>query len=254
MWILIVAISVLGTAFLSGIFGMAGGLILMAIYLALLSVPLAMMLHGVTQLASNGSRAFLLRGNFYWRGIGFYAIGAAVGIGILFAIGLTLDKAWASIALGLVPWAVFLIPKRDEKRSFHPDFTKPAHAVGCGFLVTGAHLTAGVSGPLLDVFFVTPKLTRHQIVGTKALTQSAAHAVKIIYFTTLASETASFGELPWLVYPVAIIAAFVGTALGRRVLDRIDDRSFLSWSRWLVLAIGTVSLVRGVMLLVERSA
>ena len=49
------------TAFLSGIFGMAGGLILMGVLLALMPVPAAMMLHGVTQLASNGWRAFLWR-------------------------------------------------------------------------------------------------------------------------------------------------------------------------------------------------
>lgn len=46
----------LGTACLSGIFGMAGGMILMGVLLAVMSVPDAMALHGVTQMASNASR------------------------------------------------------------------------------------------------------------------------------------------------------------------------------------------------------
>ena len=53
--------SVLATSFLSGIFGMVGGLVLMGILLMLLPVPLAMSLHAVTQMASNGWRAVLWR-------------------------------------------------------------------------------------------------------------------------------------------------------------------------------------------------
>src|SRR5258708_25794870 len=49
------------TAFLSGLFGMAGGLILIGVLLALMPLPTAMVLHAITQMASNGWRAFLLR-------------------------------------------------------------------------------------------------------------------------------------------------------------------------------------------------
>ena len=42
-------LAMVGTSFLSGIFGMAGGMILVGILLAILPVPEAMMLHGVTQ-------------------------------------------------------------------------------------------------------------------------------------------------------------------------------------------------------------
>ena len=51
--------TMIGTAFLSGIFGMAGGMILVGVLLALLPVPAAMALHAITQMASNGWRAFL---------------------------------------------------------------------------------------------------------------------------------------------------------------------------------------------------
>ena len=51
------AAAVLFTAFLSGIFGMAGGMILLGLLLAMLPLAQAMLLHGITQLASNGWRA-----------------------------------------------------------------------------------------------------------------------------------------------------------------------------------------------------
>ena len=57
--LLIAALGLLmvATAFLSGMFGMAGGLILIGVLLALLPLPTAMVLHAITQMASNGWRA-----------------------------------------------------------------------------------------------------------------------------------------------------------------------------------------------------
>ena len=49
------------TAFLSGLFGMAGGLILIGVLLTILPLPSAMVLHAITQMASNGWRALLWR-------------------------------------------------------------------------------------------------------------------------------------------------------------------------------------------------
>src|SRR5687768_638634 len=55
------AVAVFATSFLSGIFGLAGGLVLMGALLLFLPVTTAMVLHAMTQMASNGSRAFLWR-------------------------------------------------------------------------------------------------------------------------------------------------------------------------------------------------
>ncbi|MGZ5081409.1 MAG: hypothetical protein ACXWHZ_18785, partial [Usitatibacter sp.] len=60
-FVAILAVSGLVTSFISGILGMAGGMILMGILLAMMPVPAAMMLHGITQLASNAWRAVLWR-------------------------------------------------------------------------------------------------------------------------------------------------------------------------------------------------
>ena len=54
------------TSFVSGILGMAGGMMLMGILIAVMPVPAAMTLHGITQLASNGNRAWMLRREIHW--------------------------------------------------------------------------------------------------------------------------------------------------------------------------------------------
>ena len=43
----------IGTALLSGVFGMAGGLILVGVLVVIMPLPQAMVLHAVTQMASN---------------------------------------------------------------------------------------------------------------------------------------------------------------------------------------------------------
>ncbi len=75
--IMIAALGLLmvGTAFLSGLFGMAGGLILIGVLLALMPLPTAMVLHAITQMASNGWRALLWRAHIRWRPVAVYLIG-----------------------------------------------------------------------------------------------------------------------------------------------------------------------------------
>ncbi len=68
------------TAFLSGLFGMAGGLILIGVLLALMPLPTAMVLHAITQMASNGWRAFLWRAHIRWRPVFVYLIGCALAL------------------------------------------------------------------------------------------------------------------------------------------------------------------------------
>src|SRR6201990_3515406 len=69
------------SAFLSGLFGMAGGLILIGVLLALMPLPTAMVLHAITQMASNGWRAFLWRAPLSSRPVCVYLIGCGVAVG-----------------------------------------------------------------------------------------------------------------------------------------------------------------------------
>ena len=69
-------LTMVATSFLSGIFGMAGGMILIGVLLALLPLPEAMVLHGVTQMASNGWRGRCGGGMRTGARSGAYAVGA----------------------------------------------------------------------------------------------------------------------------------------------------------------------------------
>lgn len=233
--VLVVAAAVLVTSILSGIFGMAGGLILMGVYTALFPVSVAMVLHGTTQTAANGFRLLLLRTEVHWRGVAYYAAGSTVAAGIFFALAIVPSKHTLLILLGAVPFVAVLpwMPRLD--------FTRPAHAVACGTAMTAVQLMAGVAGPILDVFFTRAPLDRREVVATKAATQVLGHVLKVIYFAPRLPTTHSWAIL----IPVTVGFALAGTIVGARILDRLSDRQFRSWSQAMILAIGGVCLARG---------
>jgi uncharacterized membrane protein YfcA len=240
----ILGISAVVTSFISGILGMAGGLILMGILLALMPVPAAMMLHGITQLASNGSRAFLWRSHVDWRVFRGYLWGS-LAITALFAVfQFVVSKPVVLIVMGLTPFLALVLPER-----LHLNVERRGHATLCGTVCSVLNLTAGVSGPILDVFFVRSKMTRHAVVATKASTQCLSHLLKIAYFGGILTVGRGLVE-PWLgVMMVAL--AFLGTSLSTRVLEKMNDNAFRTWTRRVVMTIGVFYLASGILLLLE---
>ena len=236
----VLLVLVLLTATVSGVFGMAGGLMLMGGLTLAMPVSAAMVTHGAVQFVSNGWRAVLHRRHISWRIIALYALGSATAAGLLALVTYAPTKAWVYLLLGLVPALAWL-----PKERFHLDAAKPAHAAACGLLVTGLNVLAGVSGPLLDIFFVRTGLTRHQIVATKAATQALAHTTKIAFYgVPLFASAQPTGLPPLWFFILAAPLAMLGAVLGGRVLDRISDVNFLKWTRWIVTALGVVYLLQ----------
>jgi uncharacterized membrane protein YfcA len=240
----VLLIVVLVTATISGVFGMAGGLMLMGALTLAMPVSAAMVTHGAVQLVSNGWRAVLHRQHIAWPIIGFYGLGSALAAGALALVTYEPTKAWVYLLLGLVPGLAWL-----PKERFHLDAARPSHALACGLTVTGLNVAAGVSGPLLDVFFVRTALTRHQIVATKAATQAFSHSVKIAFYGLPFFNSAQpTGLPPWWFFAVAAPLAMIGAWLGGQVLDRMDDKSFLKWTRWIVSGLGVIYLIQATIL------
>ncbi|MEM6709293.1 MAG: TSUP family transporter [Pseudomonadota bacterium] len=234
----LVLTSVFATSVLSGVLGMAGGMILMAVMLAVLSVPATMVLHGAVQGVANGSRAWFLREHIAWSVLPYYCVGAALAILAFALLSLRPSAPWVLIVLGVVPWIALVV--RPLSRL---DITQPFTAIVCGVLVTGAQLFAGVSGPLLDLFYLNANLERHGVVATKAITQAVGHALKLGYWGSLLALT----DWPpvWLLL-IAPVAAIAGTRVGTRLLDRLSQTHFQQATRLIVLTIGALCVVRGV--------
>jgi uncharacterized membrane protein YfcA len=240
-----VAIVVFATSFLSGVFGLAGGLILMGALLFFLPVPSAMVLHATTQTAANGSRAFLWRAHTDYALFGRYMIGAAAAFAVFASFRFVPDRALVFVLLGLMPFVGLSLPE-----SFAPRADRRFASELCGFLSTAMQLICGVSGPALDIFLVRTNLDRRAVVSTKALCQTATHFLKLIYFGGLVGG--GLGEVHPAVAALAIGLAVLGTNMARTLLERLSDVQFRRWMKILMLAIGTVYTVQGVHLYLTR--
>jgi len=84
------------TATLSGVFGMAGGLVLMGALALVLPVQAAFVTHGLLQLVANGWRAVLHRTFVRWDIVGWYALASLVA-GVVVSPVLNNCTSWPSL-------------------------------------------------------------------------------------------------------------------------------------------------------------
>jgi uncharacterized membrane protein YfcA len=231
-----------GTSFLSGIFGMAGGLILIGILLAIMPVPDAMMLHGITQLASNGWRGILWWRHVRWRSVGAYALGCAIALLLWSFTRYVPSKPVALLLLGLTPFMVRLAPK-DYRPNPESVGQGALYGTGCMTLI----LLTGVAGPLVDTFFLGGKFDRREIVATKAVCQIFGHAAKLLYFGTLIDQT---GSVDPIVATLAVFFSMVGTTLATKVLEAMTDKQFRLWANRIITCIAGYYVAHGIFLAV----
>ncbi len=239
LWFILIAILI--TSFVSGILGMAGGMILIGVLSFLLPITSAMILHGVTQMASNGFRAFLLRQSIRFKVLPTYILGALLGFSLFSLLKFVPSKSFVLIAVGLFPFIALLIPKR-----IPIDIMRGHNSFLCGIIVTTAQMLAGASGPILDVFFINSSLNRHEIIATKAITQTIGHLIKLVYYGQILyySQVENL-EFPYILLPIAILTAFMGTRLGKIILDRLSELQFQRYSRVVIALIGGFYFLKG---------
>jgi len=232
-----ICLTMVGTSFLSGIFGMAGGLVLVGVLLLVMPVPAAMMLHAVTQMASNGWRAYIWRRHVRWAPVAAYMVGCLIALAIWSIVRYVPSKAVALLLLGSTPFVVHLVPT-----SMKPDPDNPVMGAVYGMSCMSLMLVTGVAGPLLDSFFLGGRLDRREIVATKGVCQVFGHGLKLVYFGGLAAQTAS---VDFSLAAFAVFAAMLGTMLSKRFLEAMSDMQFRFWAQSIITVISCYYLAYG---------
>jgi len=222
----------IGTALLSGVFGMAGGLILVGVLVVIMPLPQAMVLHAVTQMASNGWRALLWRQHIAWKTAFASFAGSLVSLGLWSLWLYVPDKAVALLLLGCSPFIVRAIPE-----SVMPRTLGPSQMLGGSVVCMMLMLVTGVTGPLLDTLFLRSQLQRKEIIATKAACQLFSHALKLIYFGLLIEQSGS------------VEPSMIGTSLGKLLLEKLSDKQFRAWSNRIITVIAGYYVGYGLVLL-----
>ena len=231
----LIGATIVFTSFLSGVFGMAGGMILLGVLLNYFDVATGMILFSIIQLFANGWRVVQWRSYVLWPIFGWYLVGAVISFLAMWMIAFVPDKATVYLALGLMPFAIEALPA-----AMLPNIEWRGVPFVTGVATTIVQILAGVGGLFLDIFFQKSMLDRKTTNATKAVAQSFSHVARVFYFGSLAGV----GDVPlWMIGP-AILLAIAGTSLAPFVLERMTDHGFRQWTRAIILTISAVYLVR----------
>jgi uncharacterized membrane protein YfcA len=227
------------SSFISGVFGMAGGMILLGFILADFDVAPGMILFSIIQFTANGWRAFQWRRYVRWSIFWGYVAGGTLAFAFMYSIKFVPNKMMVYLTLGLMPFAIEILPK-----AWRPNIQWRGVPFVTGLLTTVIQVLAGVGGLFLDMFFQKSMLDRRTTNATKGAVQSLSHVVRIVYFVALAGT----GGVPWLGVPPAIVLAIAATSAAPFVIERMTDHGYRQWTRVIILVVSTVYLIRGAML------
>ena len=106
-----------------------------------------------------------------------FGSGAATSLVIFSFFSFVPPKALVLIVMGLTPFVALAVPQR-----IAPDIERDGQAFLAGLIGGAMQLVSGVTGPLLDIFYVRTGMTRQVNVATKAAAQVLGHLTKVAYF------------------------------------------------------------------------
>jgi uncharacterized membrane protein YfcA len=200
-----------------------------------------MVFHGVIQIAANSWRSWLWRHHINWRVVLGFGLGSLFSLAVFSSFAFVPPKWAVLMAVGLTPFVALAVPLTAA-----PSIERRGQAFLAGAIGGALQLVAGVTGPILDIFYVRSGMSRQVNVSTKAAAQVTGHLTKVTYFGALIADPAGRGWEQWAVMAFAAVFAVLGTTLSRSVLDRLSDRQFYFWTRRIILAIGVVYIAQGI--------
>ena len=211
----------------------------MGVFGFFLSVPAAMVLHGIAQTFSNGSRVWFYRRNIKWRVLGFYSIGAFAVLGLFATLTFVPSIGIVFILIGCFPFIALILPK-----SINLDMERGPVAFFSGIVVTTAQMLAGASGPVLDIFYVKSEMSKEAILGTKAVTQTLGHILKLIYYAVIMAIASDL--IPVWVIPAVVAAAIFGNYCASLLVTRMSDHQFKKIGRYVIMLVGVIYIGKGI--------
>lgn len=204
-------------------FSGGGALIILAITSTVLPVAAVVPIHSTLLIGSTSSRAIVFWRDIDWRIAGPFLLGSVIAVAIGARIYVDLPDRLVATAIAVVMLVAIWLP--DVK--WRPNLKHPWFIVG---FIHSLLSTLFAYGALLHAVILHTALQRKQVVGTMAACLTGMGVFKITGYTL-----AGFDYRPYLlVIGCSIVAAFLGTLIGKLVIDRISEATFRLVFRTLV--------------------
>lgn len=182
----------LTSALISGVTGLAGGVLLLSCLSLMFPIEVVIPLHALVQVLANLSRVLLLRPHIewsIWRAFNLLTIPA----GLLGAYSVTfLPRDVIKGAVGLVVLlAAFYTLKPKQNTVFQADLSTAGRQryVVLGAVSSLLGMVVGATGPLIAPFFMIAGLKRERFIATKSACQLTVQLIKTAIFAQLLDFT-----------------------------------------------------------------
>jgi uncharacterized membrane protein YfcA len=234
----LLAVFAFATATVSGVLGMAGGVTLLGLMTLVLPARDVVAVHGVVQLASNGSRALLFLRRVSWRLFLAYTPGLVVGITIATLALKRVEIPYFSTVIGVFLLAFLWWRRTNPTLRALPLAVYPL----LGLVVGVVTLVFGATGPLIAPFFFRDDLEKEDVIATKAACQMVGHLLKVPAFLSLGFDYAAYA-VPLV---VLVVVSALGTYAGKHVLENMDRKLFDTIFQAVLVVLALILIVNGV--------
>lgn len=198
----------------AAVFGLGGGLILISFLPDFLPADALVPVHGVTQLASNTSRAAFSFRSIVWRLWPLFFAGSVLGATLFGLLVVNISTAYIPVFIG-----VYILLKLWSERvgrllsSFDSLFV-------LGFLQTGLGILVGSTGHLTMPRLLREISDRDGIVATSGMFMSLSHGLKLLAYGIIGFKFNQYSGILAYMVTGALIGSFVGTLLRRQISNR----------------------------------
>ena len=240
MELTILIIAAFITSSISAVLGMGGGIILLGIMAIIIPEGyMVIALHGIIQLISNTTRSYVFRNHLKNNIIKEFTLGTIIGAivsGLILILLINFFKVNSANEIKVevlkpligifIIWYLFL--KKSMKKINTFSFIPVGGISGiCSIFI-------GATGPLIAPFFLNKNLNKENIIANKAACQMITHISKIPLFIFLFNI--NYINEYKILLPL-IIAVFIGTNFGKKILSFIPESLFIKLFKLTLLII-----------------
>lgn len=205
------------TSVISGMFGLAGGLIFLAVITTTVETSYIIPLHAAVQLISNCSRLAFFYKHIRWTVIRYFLVGLIPGsfLGILiFALS---PLGIIKMLIGFFILLATFMPETKRERSFDLGIFVPV-----GFVTGVFGIFIGATGPFTASFFIRRDILKENLIATKGTCQAISHLIKIPLFGFVGANILPYWKTFIFIGPVIVL----GTYMGKKLVGKISEKDF----------------------------
>lgn len=221
------------TSTISGIVGLGGGFLLLAILPSFLPLTAIIPVHGLVQLASNISRAYFGYKNIQYKVIPKFFIGSLIGVGVFAFLLKIISIKYIPLFIGTYILLSLWSKKFDHKIKQYENYYM------IGFFQTGLSVIVGTTGPLTITLLLKEFNDKDKVIATAAILMCITHILKVVVFIYFGFVIVDYLSI----VVVMIIGSIVGSYIGTKLRNNINGKKLIFILKILLSIIAIKSII-----------